>query len=91
MELPKLGDKGQVVPTFTLVAMAIALFIGSIVLGEMGTSFTSALATSTEATAGFNNVTSYVWVGMRIISVGLLVYAGMNIFGLFGARGGRRR
>lgn len=82
-----LGKKGQVGTTFTLVMMAIALFVASIVIGELSSLNTGLTGA---ALAGFNNVTYYTWVGLRIGAIGILVYAGMNMFGFFGM-GGRRR
>jgi len=91
MKLPHLGSKGNVQFAWGLAMMAIALYITTIVIGELSTSFTTALATNTEATAGLNNVTYYVFVGLRIGAIGLLVYAAMNMFGWFGIGGGRSK
>jgi len=94
MDLAKIAEKlprmrkGNVQFAFGLAMMAIALYMATIVIGEMS-SLNSGL--SGTALSGFNNVTYYVFIGLRIGAIGLLVYAAMNMFGWFGIGGGRSR
>ena len=82
------SNKGNVQMAFGLATMAIALYMATIVIGNLSTVNVGLTGASL---AGFNNVTYYVFLGLQIGSLSMLVYAAMTMFGWFGIGGGRSR
>ena len=82
----KNARKGNVDTALGLAMMGIALYMATMGIGGMST-LSSGL--TGKPLAGFNNVTYYVFIGLRLGSIGMIVYAAFNMFGMFGI--GRRR
>ena len=84
MAIKNRGNAAQM--AITIATVAVVLIVCTVVLGNLFTTATSSTASSTVATQAMNNVSYYTWQGIVLVSIGLLLIAGMGLIALL-ARG----
>lgn len=63
----------------SIATVAVVLIVVTVVLGQLFNTAASSTASSTVATAAYNNITYYTWQGLTLVAIGLILMAGMGL------------
>ena len=78
----KLKNKGQANLVMGLATTAIVLVVLVLVLDQLSTSASVAVSSSTVAIAAYGNTTGYMWTGITLLSVGIILAAGFGLIAM---------
>lgn len=80
MKNPK--DKGMVDGgglAISIATTAIVLIVSVLVITQVVSVGDTAVATSTTARVAEGNISNYIWTGVTLVSIGLVLVAGMGL------------
>ncbi len=67
-----------------IATTAIVLIVVVIVIGVLTANLSVGLTGA--ALAAYNNVTNYVWIGLTLVAVGIIILAGMGLVSMMMTR-----